>query len=233
MLTSAIAKRRTLLKSIQFSLATTAVMSLASQAHADEYLVGAMLFASNALGASTSHDYQYDTNTSGHITPLDITSQGTTYGQSIAIGLVPGSNTLTFREDTVTPISAYGGTTGDLGLFFSSTNTPYNPASGARQPDLLVSRTTDSTGVFFFPTAGTIINSYCFPTADVYGGATSFTVNGTPIYVTSYSVNNSGAGSITLQIGDAFTATPEPGAMALFVGLASVSAFAAKRRRKA
>jgi hypothetical protein len=211
-----------------------AAICAAPLAHADEYLVGALQFAADATGATTSTFYQYDTNSSsGGVTQLDITFQGNTTGKNISLALLNGSNTLSFVQDNVTPISAFGGTTGDLGLFFSSTNTPYNPASGARTPDLLVSRATDGSTAFFFPSAGTSINDYVFPGSTAYGGATSFTLGSTPINVTSYGVDDNGSGTVTVQVGSAVAATPEPGSVALLVGMGVTGAgFAVRRKRR-
>jgi hypothetical protein len=210
-----------------------AALCSAPQAHAQGYLVGALLFAANGSGATTSTSYQYDTNTSSPgVTPLNFTFNGTTYGKGIAILLPNGSNTLSFVENAVTPISSFGGTAGDLGLFFSSTNTPYNPSSGARTPDLLVSRATDGSTAFFFPTAGTTINDYVFPASTAYSGATNTTAGLVPITATGFSVDNNGSGTVTLQVGAAGPATPEPGSIALLVGMGLTGGAIGLRRRK-
>jgi len=214
-------------------LVSASALSFSSHAHADEYLVGAILFAADSTGATTSISYQFDTNaSSGGVTPLDITYQGTTYGKGIALDLPSGSSTLSFAQEFVTPISSYGGTDGDLGLFFSSSNASYDPASGARTPDLLVSRVTDGSTDFFFPTAGTTINDYVFSGATTYGGATSFTLGSTPISVTSFGVDDNGFGTFTIQNGLSGPAsTPEPGSVALLLGLGVTGAGFAVRRR--
>ena len=134
----------------------------------------------------------------------------------------------------MTPLSDYGGTSGDLGLFFSSTDTSYDPSSGARTPDLLVSRATNGSTAFFFPTAGTTINDYVYPGSTTYSGATSATPGSTAIHVAGYSVDNNGTGSLTLQVGAASAATPEPGSVALLIGMGLTgSAMVRRRRRKA
>lgn len=225
--------RRALSVSASLLLVGGAVFCSAPQAHAQQYLVGALLFGANGTGATTSAaTYQYDTNTaSSGVTPLNFTFNGNNFGKGIALLLANGSNTLSFVENVVTPISNFGGTAGDLGLFFSTTNTPYNPASGARTPDLLVSRATSGATAFFFPGAGTAINDYVFPNVATYSGATSATPGSSPITVTSYSVDNNGAGAITLRVGSA-TATPEPGSLALLTGLSLTGGLFLKRRKK-
>ncbi len=225
--------RRALSASASLLLLGGALLCSAPQAHADQYLVGALQFAADSTGATTSHVYQYDTNGASGATPLDFTFNGTTYNKSIAILLPSGSNTLSFVQNAVTPLSAYGGTTGDLGLYFSSTNTPYDPASGARTPDLLVSRATDGTTAFFFPTAGTSINDYIYPGASsyTYSGATSTTPGSLPIIVAGYSVDDNGSGTVTIQAGAASAATPEPGSIALLVGMGLTGGMALRRKR--
>ncbi len=235
MFTTRSSSRRALSASASLLLLGGALVCSAPQAHADQYLVGALLFAADFTGATTaSTSYQYDTNTGNgaNTTALNFTFNGTTFGKGISLLLPSGNSTLSFVENVVTPISQFNGTAGDLGLFFSSTNTPYNPAAGARTPDLLVSRATNGSTAFFFPTAGTSINDYVFPGNRAYSGATSATPGSLPITVTSYSVDNNGSGSVTLRVGAAGAATPEPGSIALLVGMGLTGGAVARRRRR-
>lgn len=219
-------------------LLPTAILCLSAltvHAHADAYLVGAMLFAADGTGATVSTGYQYDTNTihdNGSVTPLDLTFKGVTYGKGISLALDPGSNQFSFSEDQSTPISTFGGVTGDLGLFFSSSNTSYNPASGARTPDLLVSRRTDGSLAFFFPTAGTTINDYTFTGTTTANGATSVTLGTDTIQVSNYSLNDSGSGAFNLSVSGPSAATPEPGSVAMLVGMGVSGAGLAIRRNR-
>ncbi len=226
--------RRGLSVSAGLLLVEGALLCSAPRADAQQYLVGALLFGANGTGTTTSAaTYQYDTNTSSSgVTPLNFTFNGTTYGKGISLLLPNGSNTLSFVQNVVTPISNFGGTAGDLGLFFSTTNAPYNPASGARTPDLLVSRATNGSTAFFFPAAGTTINDYVFPNTTTYSGATSTTPGSVPITATSFSVDNNGAGAITLRVGSGAAATPEPGSLALLTGLSLTGGLFLKRRKK-
>lgn len=226
--------RRQLMQT-SFLLAGGSALCAAPRAQADVYLVGAMLFAADSTGATTSTSYQYDTNTihdNNTVSPLDLTFNGNTYSKGISLALAPGSNPFTFTEDVSTPLSAYGGTNGDLGLFFSSSNTPYNPSSGARTPDLLVSRTTDGSLSFFAPASGTTINDYIFPNTTTANGATSLTLGTSTIQIADYSVNDAGAGAFTVSISGPAAATPEPGSVALLAGLSLTGAgFSIRRRR--
>ncbi len=233
MFTPLCSSRRALLASASLLIVGGAVLCTAPQAHAQTYLVGALLFAANGSGATTSTSYQYDTNSSSPgVTPLNFTFNGTTYGKGISLLLANGSNALSFVQNAVTPISNFGGTAGDLGLFFSTTNTSYNPSSGARTPDLLVSRATNGATAFFFPATGTSINDYVFSASTTYSGATSVASGVTPVTVTSFHVNDNGAGAVTIRVGSAAAATPEPGSLALLTGLSITGGLFLKRRRK-
>jgi len=233
MLATLFAFRRALLTSVSLLLAGGASSLYAPTAHA-QFLVGAELFAATSTGATSSNAYENDTNSTSGITPLNITFNGSTNGQAISFGLLNGSNTLTFNQNSGVPFSSYGGSNGDLGLFFSSTSTSYNPSSGARQPDLLVSRASNGSTAFFFPANGTTINDYVFPNTTTYGGATSFLLGATPVTVTSYSVNDGGTGSFVVRVGAAGpAATPEPGTLAILVSFGMTGAgFVARRKRR-
>ncbi len=227
--------RRAVSASATLLLVGGAVLCSAPQAHAQTYLVGALLFAANANGATTAPStFQVDTNSSVGTTALDFTFNGTKYSKGISLLLPLGNSTLSFVQGAGNPqpLSSFGGTAGDLGLFFSTTNVSYNPSSGARTPDLLVSRATDGSTVFFFPTAGTTINDYVFPGSRTYSGATSVTSGVTPVTVTGFNVNDSGIGAVTLRAGAAAPSTPEPGSLALLTGLSLTGGLFLKRRRK-
>ena len=232
MFSTLFASRRSVLNSASLLLVGGASALYAPMAHA-QFLVGAELFAATSTGATSSNVYENDTNSNAPVTPLNITFNGSTNGQAISFGLLNGSNTMTFFQNSGAPFSSYGGTNGDLGLFFSSTSTSYNPASGARQPDLLVSRASNGSTAFFFPANGTTINDYVFSGTTTYGGATSFLLGATPVTVTNFSVNDGGTGSFVVRVGAAGpAATPEPGSIALMVGMGlSGSAVVLRRRR--
>lgn len=168
--TTLCSSRRALSASASVLFVGGAVLCSAPQAHAQTYLVGALLFAAKGSGATSSGGFQVDTNSSIGTTVLSFTLNGTTYNKGISLLLPSGSSTLSFVQGTGNPqpLSSFGGTAGDLGLFFSTTNTSYNPSSGARTPDLLVSRATNGTTAFFFPAAGTTINDYVFPGSTTY-----------------------------------------------------------------
>lgn len=216
-----------------FVLGAGAALCAAPQAHAQVYLVGAEQFAATATGATSSTVFQSTTNSGSAVTPLNITINGATQNQAISFALSNGSNTISFAAPNSPPFSDYGGVDGDLGLFFSSTNTSYNPSSSARNPDLLVARAADGSTAFFFPLAGTTINSYVFRDPATYGGATSFTVGTVPITVTQYSVANNTVGTLTLRLGAAPVAVPEPGSVALLIGAGVTGAALLARRRRA
>ena len=222
--------RRALSASVSLLFIGGALSVSAPQAHADEFLVGALLFGANSNGDTLAADAQYDTNAvAGSNSSLPITFKGTTSGRGISFDLLPGSNALSF----VTAGFGTQGSNDDLGLFFSSSNTSYNPTSSARTPDLLVSRANNGSTAFFFPGAGTLTNSYVPANTTAYSGATSFTLGADTITVTSYSVDHSGAGTFTVQVGARASATPEPGSVALLVGMGMTGvSFAIRRKRR-
>ncbi len=224
--------RAALLNRASLLLAAAGALCAAPQAHAQVYLVGAEQFAADATGATTSQFFQSTTNSGSAVTPLDITINSVTQNQAISFALSNGSNAISFAAPGSPPFSNYGGTDGDLGLFFSSTNTPYDPSSSARTPDLLVARVTDGSTAFFIPTAGTQINDYVFNGLTTYGGATSFTVGTVPITVTQYSVADDTTGTLTLQLGAVPASVPEPGSVALLTGIGVAGASFLSRRRR-
>jgi len=212
-------------------LSAGAACFVAPQAHAQVYLVAAEQFAADSTGATTTDSFQSDTNSSNPITRLSVTLGGVTANQSIAFALSNGKNKFSFSAPGSPTFSAYGGSDGDLGLFFSSSNTAYDPSSSARTPDLLLARATDGSTAFFTPASGTQINDYVFSGLTTYGGAASFTVGGVPITVTQYSVKDDTTGTLTLQLGTASPTVPEPGSVALLVGLSATGAGCLVRKR--
>lgn len=226
--------RAALLNRAGLLLAAAGALCAAPQAHAQVYLVGAEQFAADANGTTATKDFQSDTNSSNGITRLGVTVNGVTNNQDIAFALSNGSNPISFTAAPLSPtFSAYGGSDGDLGLFFSSTNTSYDPSSAARTPDLLVARATDGSTAFFIPTAGTSINDYVFNGLTTYSGAASFTVGTVPITVTQYSVADDTTGTLTLQLGAVPASVPEPGSVALLAGIGVAGArFLSRRRRQ-
>ncbi len=218
---------------LSFSVASMAALSLcvfAPAVHAQQYLVGANLFSANANGSTASGQYQYDTdNLATSSSPLNINNAP----KSIAFALVNGSNSFTFNQGLGNSLSSVGGTVGDLGLFFSASNTPYNPSPGtARTPDLLIARLSSGAASFFTPTAGTAINNYAYPGSSLANGASSFTLGTSTITVSAYSVTDAPNGTFTLLVTPA-AVTPEPGSVALLIGIATTGAgFLSRRRRK-
>jgi hypothetical protein len=205
----------------------------ATPAQSQQFLVGAYLFAANTTGTTGNTQYQYDTNSTDVAQPLNINGSG----KSISFALPTGNTVFTFDQTLNTALSSVG-TNGDLGLFFSATNNPYNPTSSSRTPDLLVSRNTNGATAFFTPAAGTAINDFHYngvtPTLSA-NGLTSFTLGTSVISVTAYSVANKPNGSFTLTVTTpTATATPEPGVVSLMLGLATVgfgTGFRLRRRR--
>jgi len=221
-------KTRLLTLAVLLGLTAGGLVSTSS-AHAQQFLVGAYLFAANTSGVTSTVLYQYDTNNTDAASILSI--NGLT--KNISIAVPSGSTVFTFDQTLNTGLFPTG-TNGDLGLFFSTTNTPYNSTT-PRTPDLLVSRNTDGLTSFFTPATGTAINTYFYSNGGstiAANGATSFVVGTSTIAVTAYSVANKPSGSFTLTVTPLAT-TPEPGSVALLVGLGlSGSAFALRRRRK-
>ncbi len=211
-------------------LAAAGALCAAPQAHAQIYIVGAEQFAADSTGATSSTVYLSSTNSGSPVTALNITINGITQNQAISFALSNGSNAISFAADSLPPFSSYGGSYGDIGLFFSSTNTSYDPSSSGRNPDLLIARASDGSAAFFIPTAGTQINGYVYGEQGTYNGATSFTVGTVPITVTQYSVADNTVGTLTLQLGPA--PVPEPGSVGLLVGL-GVSGVGYLGRRRA
>ena len=220
--------RRALSVSASLLLVGGAVLCSAPQAHAQGYFVGALLFAADANGTTRGGGYQFDTNTSSVAAPLGINNGG----KGISFALANGSNLFSFDTGS-SPISAAGGTVGDLGLFFSPTNTSYNPNTSSRTPDLIVARAINGATSFFTPSAGTAVNYYIYSGTTLANGANSFALGSSTITVSAYSVSDKPAGTFTIQVTpNAAPSTPEPGSIALLVGAGlSGSVFTFRRRR--
>ena len=171
---------------------------------------------------TTNFGYQYDTNSNDAAYGLAVTP-GATKGLSQI--LTSGTNSFTFSYTTgASPL-----TNGDLGLFFSTSPTSYNPTSSAITPDLLVSATAGGL-TFFTPATGTTINNYHYSSGPTSAnGLTSVGIGGYTISVSSYSVTSTPTGSFTLTV----TQTPEPGIVGLMAGISvSGGIFALGRRRR-
>ena len=200
-------------------------LTAAAPAGAQQFLVGAYLFGANSSGATSNLGYQYDTNSSSTASSLNING----FPKGIAFALPTGSTPFTFDQTLNSSLTG----TGDLGLFFSTTNTPYNPAASARTPDLLVARDTSGVPAFFVPAAATNINNYFYSGNSSANGLSVFSIGGSTITVTAYSVGTKPSGAFTLQVNAAGApATPEPGSLALFAGLGISGIVFLKRRRK-
>lgn len=207
------------------SLSLAGVMATSS-ANAQTYLVGAYLYGANSSGVSTNTGYQYDTNSNSGAYALSVNGGGKSLSQLLATG----SNAFTFSFTTgAAPLT----TNGNLGLFFNSTNTPYNPATDSRTPDLLVSATANGGVTFFTPAAGALANDYHYGGTPLSAnGLTAFNVGGNTVDFTAFSVTSTPTGSFTLRVTPTVVATPEPGIMGLLAGISvSGGVFAMRRRR--
>jgi hypothetical protein len=199
-------------------------LTATAPADAQQFLVGAYLFDANSSGATVNSGYQYDTNSSGGASPLNVNG----FGKGISFSLPNGSTSFTFDQGLNTPLSGFG----DLGLFFSTSNTPFNPSTTSRTPDLLVARNPSGGAAFFVPVVGTSINNYAYPGSASANGLSVFSLGGSTISVTAYSVAAKPNGSFTLQVNPTAAATPEPGSLALLAGLGFSGILFLKRRKK-
>ena len=195
--------------------------------NAQSYLVGAYLFGANSTGTTTNLNYQYDTNTNSGDLPLVVNGVGKNFSQLLTTGV----NNFTFSFGTQAfPLNGFG----DLGLYFSSSPAAFNPAIAAPAPNLLVSGATGS-GTFFVPLAGTVLNNYHYTGSASANatGASTFSVGGNTLSVTSYSVTSTPTGTFTLNVTPATApvSTPEPGTVGLLASLGTIGVFAVRRRR--
>jgi hypothetical protein len=198
-------------------------LMMTSTANAQTFLVGAYLFSSNAAGATTNTNYQYDTNVNSPDLALIVNG----VGKGFTSALSSGDNVFNFTV----PQAFSVGSNGDLGLFFSSSNTAYSPAGSAITPDLLVSRDTAG-GVFFVPAPGTTINNYHFGSpAQSANGSATIDIGASTISVTSFGLTSTPSGSFTVRVSPRVVATPEPGSVALLVGMGVAGGVFTRRRR--
>jgi len=200
-----------------------------SSANAQTFLVGAYLFGADGSGASTNLGYQYDTNVSNATSfGLNITPPNVSKGLGQA--LTTGTNIFTF---SFTQGAANPGPDADLGLFFDSANTPYNPAVSARTPDLLVSRDTTGALAFFVPSSSTVINNYHYgDSALTANGLSGIVVGGNTVSFSAYSVNTTPTGSFTLTVTPFVAPTPEPGVVGMLAGITVSGGVLTLRRRR-
>jgi hypothetical protein len=202
----------------------------AAPAHA-QFLVGAEILAANSTGATVNQAYSEDTNSSNGDGTLFINGNG----KGLSLPLTTGSNAFTFSQAlNNAQLSAQGATNGTLGLFFSSTNTSYNPSTTSRTPDLVISATANGGTSFFAPAAGVLVDNFVYnQTLLPANGLTSITVGSSVISISAYSVTNTPTGTFTVNVSTLPTATPEPGSIALLSGLGlSGGVFALRRRRR-
>ena len=214
---------------LRLALAGVLLSVFAPMAHS-QFLVGAGLYSSTSNGTANPV-YLYSTNASfppNTVASLFLTpNSGNNTGKNIAIPLSNGSNNFTFDNNFNQPPGGFVG----FELFFATSATPYNPASGARTPDLVVFAPTTSTTTFTVPAAGTQAESYDHSGQIAANGLTTFSLAGTPISITAFSSSTVPNGSFTVNVGG-LASTPEPSASALLAGCASALLFALRRRRK-
>ncbi len=195
-----------------------------SSANAQTYLVGAYLFKSDSTGATTSATYQYDTNTNNTTQPLIITPNTVTSGKGFSRALSSGSNVFTFAGGTNSAVGSFG----DLGLYFSTSSTPFSSGVATRTPDLVVARATDGSTSFFVPAPGTLLNNYRLAAPAVgANGASNLVLGSALISVSAFNVNALPTGSFTLSV-----ITPEPGVVGLMMGLGVSGGVLSLRRRR-
>jgi hypothetical protein len=202
-------------------------LMLASPAGANLYLVGAYLFGANSVGATTNTNYQYDTNVNNADLALLVNGSG----KNLSLLLTPGVNNFTLTVPQNFALS----NNGDLGLYFSATNTPFNPIVPAVAPNLLVSRNVNGATAFFTPAAGTTINNYRYGNTALANGVSTFTLGTNTVTVSSYIITSNPLGLLSLTV-DTITpetsTTPEPGTLALLSGLSVCGGLCAQRRRR-
>lgn len=180
------------------------------------YIVGQYLFNADVTGATTGTSVQYDSNATSPFPSLSFRRGGSSVVRPY--GLTAGDNTFTFNvlgDDTV-------GGNRDLGLFFSTVASNYNPST-SRTPDLLVSAPFGGSGLFV-PVAGTVINSYGGP-ANPANGLSSLDMGGYTLAVTQFSIQAATFGPNTTGMSGFVTVhltpdVPEPGsAVGVGIGL--------------
>jgi hypothetical protein len=196
------------------------------------YLVGAEFFTGNSTGTTVNHGYQFDTNSSTIAYNLGV---GGSTSKGISIALSEGDNTLSLIPSAT---GSPPGTYAELGLFFDSSSTSYNPSSSPRTADLVSAVGFNQTAANdFTPIAGTTINSYIYNGSDLANGLTSFIVGDEIITITGFTMSSDGTnysgGSVTINVAQA---VPEPSSLALCgiagaVGL-GIARFRRRRARK-
>ncbi len=199
-------------------------LMVTSSAQAQGFLVGAYLFAADGSGNTTSTTYQYDTNSSNNTFALLVNGGGKSFSQALTLG----NNAFTFAPGT-SPVTLNN--TGVLGLFFNTTNTPYNPSITARTPDLVIARPVNGAGFAFVPAAGTNLNNYRYSGTSSANGLSTFTLGADTVSISSFTVTSTPNGSFTLNLtGPAAPTTPEPGTVGLLAGLITSGVVFMRRR---
>lgn len=217
--------------SVGVALATLGLLAgMPKEAHAQAFLVGFELFAPDSTGNNQGSGYTYTTNSNINFARQTLSlNGGPTQTTAISFLLGAGNNSFTFTPPNSFPTSIAG-----INLFFNSTGTSFNPTAGAAVAgNLTAVANTNNSGSFFFPIAGTSVRNYDTGLTDApYSGATFFNVGGQRITLTQYSVNNTPAGTFTLNVAPTAGVTaPEPGSVALlFTGVLPLAGLVARRR---
>jgi hypothetical protein len=195
----------------------------ASAARADvPYLVGFVLYRSTSVGASVDSNYFYTSNTNLAALRQTLTpASGSAQTSSISFELSPGANTFRFTPTAAVDPGEYAG----VQLYFNTTGSIFEPNAPGFAPNLAAFVLTDSSS-YSAPSNGTNVIDYgnSFGALVPYSGATSFTIGGYEISVSSLTINHSPSGSVTLSV----VAVPAPATIGL-LGLAGLGA--ARRRR--
>ncbi len=197
------------MRRFRFAFLVVCLLAVRTHASAAEYLVGALVYASDASGANagaySGTPYQFSTNSSTSHDSLIVDGQGS----AISFLLSQGANTFAFSADvSAFPISTIG-----LELFFNSTGTSYNPAysPGVGIPGDLAAFVAAGSSAFSVPAAGTDVQSYNSSGTAVnsafFSGAKTFVVDGSEISITSFTAASTPSGSFTLTV----QPVPEPG----------------------
>ena len=178
-------------------LATLLVSALLPCAEAQIFFTGGLQYAADSSGGNAGGAWEYDTFSNPDTSNAKFTVNGST---DIAFSLSLGANAFALGS---------GGSSGSgyqgLGLFFSSTETPFSGPTGAA-PNLAVVDGITAGTTFSFVTAGALVSTYGQFSSEIsYSGATSYQIGGYQVAVTAFDFGASG-NNLTLTV----TAIPEP-----------------------